>query len=262
MYVDVPALVSPDLAQTAQAMLTRNRVMARRNTKHDYLLGGALLRCGALLPDGQPCHSTMHGEGGSHYRCSHVARVGLRRHSVPARAVETTVWAALRATLTDTSTVLDDIKALADQSSAQAAQAEAEIRATERAIEEIDGQRDTLLDLHLNGRLDADRFSAKDAALQERQQRLADQHAALAARRNAALAQQLPIAEIEDLCRRLAGRVDNLTFSQRQRLVRTLLTDVTADRKTVHLEGAFDALSMTVALEEEASESAIVTTTS
>jgi hypothetical protein len=262
MYVDVPALVSPDLAQAARAMLARNRVMARRNAKHDYLLGGGLLRCGAPVPDGRPCHSTMHGERGSHYRCSHVAPVGLRRHTVRALAVETTVWAALRATLTDSSTALADIKALADQSSAQAAQADAEIRATEWAIEEIDGQRDALLDLHLNGRLDAHRFSATDAVLQERQQRLIDQHAALAARRNAALAQQLPIAEIEDLCRRLAGRLDDLTFSQRQRLVRTLLTGVTADRKTVHLEGAFDALSMTVALEEEASESPIVTTTS
>jgi hypothetical protein len=56
--------------------------------------------------------------------------------------------------------------------------------------------------------------------------------------------------------------VDTLTFSQRQRLVRTLLTGVIADRKNVHLEGCFDTLSMTVALQDEASENEIMVTTS
>jgi chromosome segregation ATPase len=163
--------------------------------------------------------------------------------------VEATVWSALRKTRSDSSTALDEIKALADQSSAQAAQAEEELHAIGRAIAEIDAQRDTLLDLHLAQRLDAQRFSAKDAALLERQQRLIDQHAALAARRNAAIAQQLPIAEIEDLCHRLAGRLDDLTFAQRQRLLRTLFRRVIADKKTVQLEGAFDTLSMSIALD-------------
>jgi hypothetical protein len=82
-----------------------------------------------------------------------------------------------------------------------------------------------------------------------RQQALRDKHADLAAQRNAALAQQLPIAEVEDLCRRLAGKLDTLTFAQRQRLVRTLFTRIRVDRETVSLEGVFDTLSMTVLLD-------------
>jgi hypothetical protein len=106
----------------------------------------------------------------------------------------------------------------------------------------------SLLDLHLQGRLDADRWATKDAALLRRQQAVMDKHAALAAQRNAALSAQLPIAEVEDLCRRLAGTLDTLTFAQRQRLVRTLFTRIWVDRTTVSLDGVFDTLSMTVAL--------------
>jgi site-specific DNA recombinase len=266
VYIDAPAIIAPELAQAAQDQLARNRIQAKRNAKGEYLLGGGLLRCGVLLADGQVCGSTMRGETGAaprapRYRCSHVTPAGGRSHSLLSATIETAVWRALRATLTDSSTALEDIKALADASSAQAAQAEAELRTTERAIAEIDAQRDALLDLHLNRRLDAERFSAKDAALLAKQQALIDQHAALAARRNAAIAQQLPIAEIEDLCRRLAGRLDDLTFAQRQRLVRTLFTSVVTDRKTVHLEGAFNTLSMTVALGEDGAQDGSIAAT-
>jgi hypothetical protein len=60
--------------------------------------------------------------------------------------------------------------------------------------------------------------------------------------------QQLPFAEIEDLCRRLAGRLDDPSFAQRQRVVRTMFSTITTDGQTVHLEGAFEVLSMTLAL--------------
>src|SRR5579875_2531451 len=54
-YAAVPAIVSPELAQAAQAMLARNKITARRNAKRDYLLGGGLVRCGVVLDDGTIC---------------------------------------------------------------------------------------------------------------------------------------------------------------------------------------------------------------
>jgi hypothetical protein len=43
------------------------------------------------------------------------------------------MWTALCTTLTDTSTVLDDLRALAEASSAQAQHADAELRQLQRA---------------------------------------------------------------------------------------------------------------------------------
>jgi hypothetical protein len=260
-YTAVPAIVSPQLAQAAQEALVRNRAVAKRNATHDYLLGGGLLRCAVLLPDGQPCGATMHGEtrgdGGSpRYRCCHQEAAESRRHTVLVRTVETAVWSTLRATLADSSTVLDGIRALADASSVQAAQAAAELRTVERTIAQIETQRDTLLNLHLSGGIDQKRFTEKDAALVGKQQVLQDQHAALAAHHGAAISQQLPLVEIEELCRRLAGKLDTLTFVQRQRVLRTLITSASTDQKTVHLDGVFDIFSMTVALDEVAGDGA------
>jgi hypothetical protein len=260
-----PPIIAFALAQAARQQLTRNRTLAKRNCTHEYLVGG-LVHCAAPLPDGTLCGSSMHSEqrGPHHsprYRCNHRGPAGYQRHCVAIWRVDGAVWRALRATLSDSSAVLDDIKALADASSAQAAAAEDTLRQTERAIREIDTQRDALLDLHLAKRLDAARFSAKDTQLLTRQQALMDKHASLAAQRNAALAQQLPIAEVEDLCRRLRGTLDTLTFAQRQRLVRTLFTRVHVDRTAVSLEGVFDTLSMTVLLDGQDPPKGVVATT-
>jgi site-specific DNA recombinase len=253
-YAPAPPIISPELAAAAQAALGRNRALARRNAHHDFLVGGGLLRCGVLLEDGTICGHAMHGEHRAArrplYRCCHTTPNGPRRHNVPVARVDQTVWTAVRDTLSDPSTVLDDLRALSDAGSAQAAEAEAELRTIERATTAIDQQRDTLLNLHLAGVIDRARFTEKDAALQGKQQALADQAAVLVARRAAALAQQLPVTQIEELCAELAGRLDTLTFAQRQHVVRLLVSSVSTDGHSVHLAGAFDVLSMTVALGE------------
>lgn len=87
MYIEVPPIVSPELAQAAQDMLSRNRITAKRNAKADYLLGGGLLRCGTQLADGRICGSVMHGETGaapraSRYRCNHVEPTRHHTHSL------------------------------------------------------------------------------------------------------------------------------------------------------------------------------------
>ena len=155
----------------------------------------------------------MHGEQRAAprrplYRCCHVTPSGPRRHNVAVPRVDAAMWTALCTTLTDTSTVLDDLRALAEASSALAQHADAELRQLQRAAQGIDAQRDTLLNLHLAGGIDRARFLAKDSALQAQQQALDDQQAALVARCAAARAQQLPLGEIENLCC-LAGRLDN-----------------------------------------------------
>ena len=252
LYVDVPAIVSVDLAKAAQAMLARNRAMAKRNAKRDYLLGGGLVRCGALLDDGRLCGSVMRGENhrGVTYRCSHAEPQGQRRHTVPAAALEEAVWGGLCKLLNDPDdTVLKEVEALADAGSAQAAAAVAEMAHLERAAREIDAEQDLLLNLYLKRRVDEERYAAKAEELAERRRHLLDQQAAVAARRDAALARQLPVAEIRAACMQIAGRLDTLTFTQKQHLIRTLFTSIIADRRDAHIEGAFASLSTDVSLD-------------
>jgi len=243
LYVDVPAIVSLELAQDAQAMLTRNRVMSSRNAKHDYLLGGGLVRCNAVLADDRPCLSIMRGEShrGVVYRCNHQEPEGARRHTIPASALDDTVWNALCGLMRDPDTVLAEVEDLAADGQRQAADADADIARLDRAARDIETQQGRLLDLYLTGRLDVGAYTAKADTLAAQRETVAGQRSAAEERRGGGDVVQLPpVRETRAMCDEIAQRLDGLTFDQRRHLVRTLFTRVVANRETVEIEGAFE----------------------
>ena len=64
--VSIPAIIAADVFQAVQAQLARNKALAQRNRKYDYLFIGGRLRCGR-------CGRAMTGEaphGLRRYRCS------------------------------------------------------------------------------------------------------------------------------------------------------------------------------------------------
>jgi site-specific DNA recombinase len=252
LYVAVPPLVSPELADAAQAMIRQNRATLRRPaTRAEYLLGQGLLRCGTVLEDGSVCGKTMVGDsytGGTRYRCTCPTPTRRQRHSVSGRAVEDAVWSGLKELLRDPDRILRDAEALADASSAQARELDRELGALELKIGEVATAQDRLLDLYLSGGLDRQRYTAKVASLDEKRGRFADQRAALSARRDAVAARQLPVAAIRDACAHLSGTLDTLTPDQKRHLLRTLFTGITATKDAVHMTGVLDSLTGEVAV--------------
>jgi len=170
-YMNVPALVPGPLAEAARARLAGNRQASARNAKRDYLLGGRLLTCGVTLPTGEPCGCVMHGDipsgrQASWYRCTYVAPTAKHeRHNVPAAPLEHAVWDALRAALLDPSAVLANLEALADSTSQQAQDADAELARLDRAIAEQTTRQDALLDMRLAREIDADAYTLKRPSL-------------------------------------------------------------------------------------------------
>jgi site-specific DNA recombinase len=66
VQVGVPAIIEDDVFQAVQGQLARNKALAQRNRKYDYLFVGGRLRCGR-------CGRAMTGEaphGVRRYRCS------------------------------------------------------------------------------------------------------------------------------------------------------------------------------------------------
>jgi hypothetical protein len=62
----IPAIIDEDTFQATQEQLQRNRALARRNRKYDYLFGGGRFRCGR-------CGRGMTGFplwGVRYYRCN------------------------------------------------------------------------------------------------------------------------------------------------------------------------------------------------
>jgi len=246
LYAEVPAIVTPALAQAAQAAMARNRVISARNTKRDYLLGGGLVLCGATLPDGRPCLSVMRGEDhrGVTYRCNHQEPEGARRHTIKADVLDGAVWDALRGLILDPDTVLAEVEAAAEDGGSQVTEAATKLERVERTLGEVEKQRARLLDLYLQGHLDASAYAAKVAEFDARRDALAVERDAFAVRRDEGAAQLIPTGDVRAACAHLSARLDALTFGQRQHLVRTLVERVTATREHAVIEGVFDAPAM------------------
>ena len=249
-YVNVDPIVSTDLLNAAQQQLSRNHQLSDRNTKHEYLLGGGLLRCAI-------CGFTMSGSrsnGGKtvRYRCAHARADGSREmHSVSGAQVEAAVWDALHGMLRDPSRVLDDVQALADSSSTQARELEATIKRITCQSDSVAAENDRLLDLYLKGKIDEDRYTAKSVELTARRQELRDSISELMGKRDGALAQVLPVDDVKAICAYLARGLDKLTFDERRGIVRTLCTRIVTTRERVDIEGWLPAMPTTVPLMQD-----------
>lgn len=243
LYVEVPAIVAPELAKTAQAMLARNRTVATRNAKREYLLGGGLVLCGAALPDGSPCLSVMRGEDhrGVTYRCNHQEPEGSRRHSVKADLLDTAVWEAVQNLILDPGTVLAEVETLAKEGAHQATDAAGTLERIDRASAEVEKQRGRLLDLYLQSRLDGDTYAMKMAEFDARRDALAAERESHTTQRAEGAALQIPTDDVRAACALLSESLGTLTFAQRRHLVRTLVDRVTATREEATIEGVFDA---------------------
>jgi site-specific DNA recombinase len=95
----IPAILDEGTFQAAQAQLQRNRALAKRNRKHDYLFGGGRFRCGR-------CGRGMTGyplRGKRYYRCNGRNQVmdpeQRCRGSLQADMIEARIWAAVERVL-------------------------------------------------------------------------------------------------------------------------------------------------------------------
>lgn len=124
----IPALVSAELWDRAQAAMTRNRDLSRAGDARDYLLRG-LVRCRTEVAPGRACGRSYNGAPGSkrrpdgsqrlYYHCS-----GKREHSqapdrprcigrsVPMAMLERRVWEDVRAFARDPRPALAETRAI------------------------------------------------------------------------------------------------------------------------------------------------------
>lgn len=257
IYIDVPPIVSPGLAQAAQARLQSNKTFSKRNAKHEYLLNGGILQCGVLDEEGKPCGHTMTGYMATskkhrRYRCVHMTETGRKaHHSVSADAVEEAIWGKICETLADPGVVLSEVKKLSDKSSAQATALLADIDQAERGLEAVGSEADRLLDLYLKDKVDEARYTAKSDELATRKRALEDRVMELTARRDAALAHRLPLEGVEEACQRVARGTSQMTLDERRDVVRTFCLSIYTTREEATIEADLSAFKSRVALDED-----------
>jgi site-specific DNA recombinase len=227
--VPVPAIVSQDTFEAAQARLNRNIQLARRNnTTHDYLLRG-LVSCGQcqLACTGRALHP-----GYDYYICrgrtdALRAAQGERctARYAPAGALDALVWQDLCHVLREPALVTHELQRA--QGGAWLPQAlQARRRTLQQALAQLERQQARLLEVYLADIIGRDEFERKHKEVTYTQHGLTHQLRQLEAQAQ----QQVNVAAlaqgIETFCRRLGPTLDALTFAQRRQLVELLIDRV------------------------------------
>lgn len=123
--IPVPAIVTPDLWESANRMLDMNRATAKRNRKHSYLLAGLLkcATCGYGWYGSCPRHRYMEAKGVSDehhpalYRCNsrtieRSTNVSCGQPAISCKLVDNTVWSVVSQVVTTPQILLDALDAL------------------------------------------------------------------------------------------------------------------------------------------------------
>ena len=229
--VSVPSIVSREIFEAAQTRLAENLRIAKRNTKHEYLLSGLLKHA---------CGSRMGGSTNKesvYYRCykslSFKAPLNDSGEPQPCRcrwvngkALEGAVWATLTDLLRQPDLLVQELERLTQPDSYTREVLEEELSQVIHRLEELPKEGRRLVEGYRKG------FYA-DFMMREETERV-HQEGATAEQRRGELERQLAHldkalhyrGQVEDLARRLNQGLDQMDFGQRQELLRLLVDEV------------------------------------
>ena len=229
--IPVPAIIDQETYDQAQVIMQNNKILAKRNTKHEYLLRG-LIQCDC----GYVCHANAQGDRPT-YRCPSttggkikpVCDVHFYKH---ADVVDDAVWRAITEILLDENNLRQAIRAQRTQAQASVQPLEDRLEALQSTRQELERKLQALIDVFLDGSMPRSiaegrkkLLTANLAALEEEEKRVRGQMAA---------ATLTPKAEesLLDVARAIRQGATELPFEEKRRIVMLLQVKVRVLSKT------------------------------
>jgi site-specific DNA recombinase len=230
--IPVPAIISQETFDLAQARLAQNKQMARRNNDtNDYLLRG-LVSCARCR---LACRGVTIATGYRYYICrGHTDSLRAAKDErctaryAPAAALEELVWQDLCRIVQDPVLILHELeRAQGGEWLPQALQARRQTM--QRALGQLTRQQERLLAVYLAEVIDRGEFERKHQELNQAQQGLTQQLRQLEAQAQQQIAIGQLASHIEAFCKRLQPTLEHLDFAQRRQLVELLIDHVLVD---------------------------------
>ena len=224
--IPVPAIISQETFEAAQARLDRNTQLARRNnTAHEYLLRG-LVSCGQcqLSCTGRTLHPGYH-----YYLCrgrtdALRAAQGERctARYAPAKALDALVWQDLCRVLTEPALITHELeRAQGGTWLPQALQARR--KTVSEALAQLERQQERLLHVYLAEIISDEEFERKRKEVTQTHHGLTQQLRQLDAQAQQQVDVMALAHGIEAFCQRLHPTLEQMTFAQRRQLVELLI---------------------------------------
>jgi site-specific DNA recombinase len=237
--IDVPALVDRDSWLAANAVLDGRKQSPRRLVAEEYLLRG-FARCAHC---GRKMRAQTAGRGGRYYRCEHAARPPANGERCPSRKgirapdVDRLVWDYVARVVREPGALRAEVeRALAAE--AGATEAPSHVRGRiEAELASLAEERSRVLRLARKGTITDDELEAELADIDRQRAPLLNRLELVRVRESGHQEQRAALAAVEELLAGIRDVVDDLTFDERQAVVRDLLDDVfiDADGKQVEI---------------------------
>jgi site-specific DNA recombinase len=215
---EVPALIDDATWQRANRQLGRNRALAKRNAKHDYLLRG-LIRCASCGMGfvGTASRDRRTGWEARYYRCgSQLGSLNpeiakrCRSKNVPARWIEDLVWADIRGFVLNPGEALAEAQEQARARQIDSDRLERERIALARQVAEKSAERERVTTLTRRGVIDLDEATSQLDQMKKESDALRFRLAEVDAQLNEAANAESKYAQAEELLAGLADRVGEI----------------------------------------------------
>ncbi|MDA1279428.1 MAG: recombinase family protein [Chloroflexi bacterium] len=232
--IPVPRIVQDELWNGAQSKLQANKAVSKRNAKREYLLRG-LLFCAE-------CGSRLAGKARNQerfYRCNNVDKlVGSRVCNgsyISADRVEQAVWDTVSDSLRNPELLADQYRKQLEESSASNG-FDLNKKQIVLGLKRVVLQENRMTDAYRNEAIELDRYKSEMNQLGERRKGLEKEQAELERQWATEQSRQSALGHLERFCGEVSSGLGNLTFEERQKLLRLIVERAVVNDNSVRVE--------------------------
>ncbi len=237
ILIPVPSLVDEATWQAAQSQLTANSQYSRRNNRrHRYLLRGLVScpRCGGNYTgytrgDNRRyrCNRSDWGSSSTGQKCS--------PGSISAGCLEDAVWTAVAEALQEPQVLVDEYRRHLENSGS-GNELEHEGRQVALGVKQVSAQQDRVTQAYVNDVMDLNRYTKEMTRLKARKEELNRISMDLDRRAAQDREAQSGLRQLQTFCNNVAQGLDQMSFDERQELLRLVVDRVTVEDKMVRIE--------------------------
>jgi len=236
-----PAIIDHEMFNKATVRLRRNRELAARNVKHDYLLRGYLFcqHCGKRYQGALKRYNTNGGvKEYLYYRCSSSFRINANpccNHSWKADALESMVWKEIEKGLSDPRVILAGLEAFREEV-AKADTYQQQLVEIEDRLNDLDKDQTKLLQWALKGFPESQIVRENEQLNQERK-RLEGRKEGIIARIESVSQAQIDAEGILEAVNILKTNLSDLSFESKRQTLEALRIRIMLGRDAISIEG-------------------------
>jgi len=243
IQVPNPPIIDEATFSKAKEHLWRNKQMARRNTKRDYLLSSYLF-CGQCGRRYAGTARVRRGKTYRYYGCparhEFLGGDGCSNRRWNAQALEESVWQEIEAALTDPHVVMAALEGVSKVDDADSHLAE--LDTIEGKLKQMDREKERVwTGLRLSG--DEEQFASEIIDIKARIEGLRRRKVEIQERMEAATQAKADIVSVERACGIIRGNLTKPSFERKRQVLEALNVRIRLNGDRVSLEGTLPRLT-------------------